>query len=87
MARNYKKEYETYQGTPAQIKNRAQRNKARAMMVKAGRVSKGDGNDVDHAQPLSKGGTSTTKNLRVKTASSNRSFSRNPNGSMKLNKK
>lgn len=87
MPRDYKKEYENYQGTPAQIKNRAQRNKARAMMVKAGRVSKGDGNDVDHAQPLSKGGTSTAKNLRVKTASANRSFSRNPNGSMKVNKK
>jgi hypothetical protein len=87
MPRDYKKEYENYQGTPEQLKNRAQRNKARAMMTKAGRVTKGDGKDVDHAQPLSKGGTSTTKNLRVKTASSNRSFSRNPNGSIKVNKK
>jgi hypothetical protein len=87
MPRDYKKEYENYQGTPEQLKNRAQRNKARAMMTKAGRVTKGDGKDVDHAQPLSTGGTSTTKNLRVKTASSNRSFSRNPNGSIKVNKK
>jgi hypothetical protein len=87
MPRDYKKEYENYQGTPEQLKNRAQRNKARAMMTKAGRVTKGDGKDVDHAQPLSKGGTSTAKNLRVKTASSNRSFSRNPNGSIKVNKK
>jgi hypothetical protein len=86
MARNYKSEYENYQGKPDQIKKRAERNKARATMVKAGRVSKGDGKDVDHTQPLSKGGTSTANNLRIKTASSNRSFSRNPDGSMKTNK-
>lgn len=84
--RDYKSEYANYQGKPDQVKKRAERNKARASMVKAGRVSKGDGKDVDHAQPLSKGGTSSSSNLRVKTASSNRSFSRNPDGSMKVNK-
>jgi len=45
--RNFKREYETYQGTEEQKKNRAKRNKARADMVKAGRATKGDGSDVD----------------------------------------
>ena len=54
--RNYKQEYANYQGTDEQIKNRAKRNKARSIMEKAGKVSKGDGKDVDHKKPLSKGG-------------------------------
>jgi len=41
--RPYKKEYEMYDGTPAVKKKRAARNKARAMMEKAGLVHKGDG--------------------------------------------
>ena len=44
--RDYKREYETYQGTEQQKKNRAARNAARAKMTKAGKVSKGDGKDV-----------------------------------------
>lgn len=83
--RPYKKEYEQYQGKPEQIKNRAKRNAARAEMVKRGRVRKGDGKDVDHAMALSKGGTNSAKNLRVKSASDNRSFKRNSNHSMKKN--
>jgi len=81
--RNYKKEYEEYQGTPEQKKNRAQRNKARREMEREGKVTKGDGKDVDHKTPLSKGGTTTKGNLRVKTASANRSYKRNSDGSMK----
>ena len=46
--RNYRKEYDTYQGTPAQIKARASRNAARAAEVKKGTVRKGDGMEVDH---------------------------------------
>jgi hypothetical protein len=52
-------------------------------MEKAGKVSKGDGKDVDHKTPLSKGGSRNTSNLRVTPASSNRSFSRNSDGSLK----
>jgi hypothetical protein len=53
-------------------------------MVKAGKAHKGDGKDVDHIKPLSKGGNPSAKsNLRVVPASVNRSFSRNPNGSLK----
>lgn len=74
--RDYKHEYDTYHGKPEQIENRAARNKARAVMKKAGRVSKGDGKDVDHKQPLSKGGTSRSDNLRVTTVHDNRSYKR-----------
>lgn len=76
MARNYKKEYENYQGKPEQIKNRSQRNQARQAMEDKGKVRKGDGKDVDHRKPISKGGTNVMSNLRALTASDNRSFPR-----------
>ena len=75
MPRNYKREYEKYQGTPEQIKKRAMRNAARAKMMKAGKVKKGDGKDVAHVVALDKGGSNTT-GLRVESKSSNRSFKR-----------
>jgi len=83
--RPYKKEYEQYQGKPDQIKKRAERNTARNELAKKGAVHKGDGKDVDHVTPLSKGGTSTKNNLRVKSASDNRSFSRNADHTVKKN--
>jgi len=83
--RPYKKE-EKYEDSPEQVKNRVARNKARRQLMKAGRVHKGDGKDVDHAIPLSKGGANTPSNLRVKTASQNRSFSRNSDHTVKINK-
>ena len=81
--RDYRQEYDAYQGTETQKKNRAQRNKARRMLEKEGVVSKGDGKDVDHKKPLSKGGTTTRSNLKAKSASANRSYKRKADGSMK----
>ena len=81
--RPYKKEYEQYDGTPAVKKKRAARNKARRMMEREGLVHKGDGKDVDHKRPLSKGGTTTRGNIRVKSATANRSYKRNADGSVK----
>ena len=81
--RNYKQEYANYDGTEAVKKKRAQRNKARRMLEATGVVHKGDGKDVDHKKPLSKGGTTVMSNLKAKPAAANRSFARNPNGSMK----
>ncbi len=81
--RPYAKEYEQYDGTPAVKKKRAARNKARAMMEKEDLVHKGDGKDVDHKKPLSKGGTTTKGNLRVKSASANRSYARNSDHTIK----
>lgn len=73
MGRNYGKEYANYQGTEAQKKNRAQRNKARRMMIREGVAAKGDGKDVDHVQPMRSGGTSARSNLRMRSKSANRS--------------
>ena len=73
--RNYKREYELYQGTDEQKKNRAQRNAARAKMMKEGKVRKGDGKDVAHVKAFDKGG-SNKNGLKVEDASSNRSFKR-----------
>jgi HNH endonuclease len=81
--RPYKHEYETYDGTPMVKKKRAQRNKARRMLEREGVVQKGDGKDVDHKKPLSKGGTTTRSNLRAVPASKNRSFARNKDSSVK----
>ena len=68
MPRDYKKEYANYHSKPSQIKRRAQRNKARATAVKAGRVSKGDGKDVDHPNR-----NTASKKTRVLSKSANRS--------------
>lgn len=63
----------------------AKRKKLRREFEKDGKVHKGDGKDVDHKQALSKGGSNTKRNGRVTTASANRSFPRNKDGSMKSN--
>lgn len=81
--RNYRREYDTYQGTDVQKKRRAKRNAARNALMKTGAVKKGDGKDVDHKIPLSKGGSNTRSNLRVQTKSNNRSFARNSDKSVK----
>jgi hypothetical protein len=81
--RDYKKEYKKYHGTPEQIKNRSERTTARRQANAAGVTHKGDGKDLDHKTPLSKGGSNAKSNLRVVDKSVNRSFSRNANGSLK----
>jgi hypothetical protein len=81
--RDYKREVEKYTSKPEVKKKRAEQNAARREMEKAGKVHKGDGKDVDHRTPLSKGGTNDNSNLRVVPRSSNRSFSRNSDGSLK----
>ena len=70
--RNYKQEYKEYHGMDTQKKNRAARNTARSTMAKAGKVSKGDGKEVDHKKPLSKGGSTSKSNLRVVAKAVNR---------------
>lgn len=81
--RNYRKEYDNYQGKPEQIKNRAARNKARAQAVKAGKAKKGDGKDVAHKKPLVKGGSNSPSNTTVQSKRTNRSFRRTKNARMK----
>ena len=81
--RPYERENELYKSKPEQIKKRVARNKARRMLEAEGKVHKGDGKDVDHKQPLSKGGATTRSNLRIKSASANRSFERNADHTVK----
>lgn len=80
--RDYRREVDLYTSRPEVIKKRVEQNKARRMMEKAGKVHKGDGKDVDHTTPLSKGGKTTRSNLRVVSRSSNRSFRRKADGSL-----
>ena len=81
MARNYRDEYDKYQGTPEQKKNRAKRNAARAKLAKVGKVKKGDGMDVAHVRAFDKGGTNGD-GLRVEPKAKNRSFKRDSKGNL-----
>ena len=81
--RDYKKEVAKYTSRPEVVKKRVEQNKARRLMMKAGKAKKGDGKDVDHKRPLSKGGGSSMSNLQVVSRSTNRSFSRNKDGSLR----
>lgn len=58
------------------------RKQARRMLEKLGKVKKGDGKDVDHRKPLSKGGRNTPSNLRVISAKKNRSIGGKIGGKM-----
>ena len=80
--RDYKKQ-QAYDGKPSVVKDRAKRNGARRKLMEEGKVSKGDGKDVDHKKPLSKGGSAGRSNLRVTSKTANRSFARKKNGAMK----
>jgi hypothetical protein len=77
--RNYRKEYDNYQGKPEQIANRGARNKARAEYEKA------NGNlpskvDVDHKTPMKNGGANTKDNLRAVSESKNSSWRKGSTG-------
>lgn len=81
--RNYSLEYDLYHSKPEQRKNRSKRTTARNTAIADGRVSRGDGKDLDHRVPLSRGGSNSRGNLRVVDAADNRSFSRNADSSIK----
>ena len=66
--RNYKKEYKRDHAGTKDKKNRAARNSARRKMG----LKKGDGKEVDHKRPLSKGGSNRRSNLRTTTRAANR---------------
>jgi len=58
--------------TPAEKKKRAARNKARNAAIKKGTARKGDGKDIGHKKPLSKGGSTKLSNTKVQSRKSNR---------------
>lgn len=70
-----------YNSQPEQKKRRAQRNAARAKMMKAGKVRKGDGKDVAHKDNNT--GNNSRSNLAVQSKAKNRSFPRNSKGGHK----
>jgi hypothetical protein len=79
--RNYKAEYENYQGTPTQKKKRASRGRARYTLMKKGKVRLGDGMDVDHKN--TNANDNSPSNLRVQSEHANRSYPRTRNARKK----
>ena len=71
--RDYKCEYQKYGGASKKgKKDRAARNQARKVAEREGRVKKGDGKEIDHKKPLSKGGSNAKSNQRVVLRATNR---------------
>jgi hypothetical protein len=66
------KQQRAYNSTPKAKKERAARNKARRQAIKKGKVSKGDGKDIDHKKPLRNGGSKKESNTRVRSKTANR---------------
>lgn len=70
--RDYKKEKNwERKKKPSRIKDRAERNAARRAMIKAGKVKRHDGKQVDHKTALTNGGSNKRSNLRVVSAKVN----------------
>lgn len=59
------------QKAPAEVDKRVARNKARRHAIAAGKVKVGDGKQVDHIKPLSKGGSANDSNTRVVSTKKN----------------
>ena len=81
--RDYAREYKEYHASEKEKNKRVLRNAARREFARMGLVRKGDGKDVDHKKPLSKGGGNTRGNLRVQSEHANRSFKRNADSSIR----
>lgn len=83
--RDYKKELNwEHKKKPSRVKDRTQRNAARATVAKAKGVKatsiKGD---VGHKKAISRGGKNGLANLFVQNPTNNRSFARTKSGAMK----
>ena len=86
--RPYKKEYDQQQ-TRGELDERMERQRARRKIDKTGvdkdndgKADRREGKDVAHIKALSKGG-SNKNGVKIQSPSKNRSFKRNPDGSMK----
>ena len=69
-----------YGARPEQKDARAQRNAARREAEREGKVSKGDGKDVDHKTPIRKGGTNADSNTRMEDKEDNRGWRKGKRG-------
>jgi len=86
--RPYKKEYDQQQ-TRGELDERMERQRARRKIDKTGadknnngKADRREGKDVAHVKALSKGG-SNKDGVKIQSPRKNRSFKRNPDGSMK----
>ena len=86
--RPYKKEYDQQQAR-GELDERMERQRARRKIDKTGvdknhngEADRREGKDVAHVKALSKGG-SNKDGVKIQAPSKNRSFKRNPDGSMK----
>ena len=77
--RNFKREHEL-QKKRGDTKGQLERQRARRLLDKKkadknknGKADVREGKDIDHKKPISKGGKSNPKNLRVRNRSKNRS--------------
>jgi hypothetical protein len=62
------------QKSPEEVAKRVARNRARREAIRDGRVSKGDGKELDHKKPLDAGGSKSSSNTRVVDAKENRGW-------------
>ena len=82
--RQYDRELEwEHKHKKSRVKDRAQRNSARSAVKKKVGAAALQGKDVGHKKAVSKGGKNGLQNLFIQSPASNRSFSRNADGSMK----
>ena len=83
--RQYKRELEwEHKKKPNRVKDRAQRNAARATVAKSKGVKATALNgDVGHRKAISRGGKNGLANLFVQNPGQNRSFARTAKGAMK----
>ena len=69
-----------YNARPEEVTKRVKRNQARAKMEAAGKVSKGDGRDINHKTPLKNGGSNNKANLEVTSQTANRGWRKGKSG-------
>jgi hypothetical protein len=71
LSRNYKKEYANYHSSEKQKKRRAERNKARRLVIASRGKDAVKGKDVDHKDRNTS--NNSLDNLRIQSRSRNRS--------------
>lgn len=84
-SKNYVRDYhheDMVRKSKEETHRRVLRNKARRDALKAGKVHIGDGKQIDHITPLSKGGSNAKSNQRVVSHTANESFRRNSKGAL-----
>ncbi len=80
--RDYRKERAWENKNPKREKQRTGLKRLNRQMQADGVGRKGDGKDVSHIKATSKGGSMSRSNVRLQSASKNRSFKRTRSGKM-----